>query len=65
MSSVQVVSKTLRVMGPNVMELDEEDRELTEQQIEGVVANIDFSMIEQLVSDSMPNGYYCKIDDAG
>lgn len=65
MSVIQVVSKTLRVMGPNVTELDEEDREPTEQQIESVVQNLDWSMIEQLVSDSMPNGYYCKIEDAG
>lgn len=64
MSAVQVAVKKIRIMGPNATEeVDAEDVPAFEQQIESTVSDINWSMFEQLVSDSLPEGYYCKIDD--
>lgn len=63
MGAVQVVSKRIRIMGPNSTEAPEKDRSEIERQIEEIVQNLDWSMIETLISDSMPEGYYCKIED--
>jgi len=61
--SVVGTSKHLRIMVPDVRESDEEDKELMEQQIEQVVQGINWPMFEQLLNDSLPDGYYCKIED--
>lgn len=59
--SVVGTSKHLRIMVPDVR--DEEDVEAAEKEIEGVIDGINWNMFEQLLNDSMPNGYYCKIED--
>lgn len=61
--SVVGTSKHLRIMVPDVRELDDEDKPQAEQQIEETINGINWDMYEQLLNDSMPDGYYCKIED--
>ena len=61
---VKVAIKVLRVMGPDVMELNSPtDRKIAEEEIERTVNTIDWSSIEDAANDNLPDGYYAKIDD--
>jgi hypothetical protein len=60
MDAIRVANKVLRVMAS-----DEVARTAgSEQAIEDTVTSIDWSQVEDAVNDQLPEGYYCKLDDA-
>ena len=60
MESVKVTSKVVRVMASG-----ETMRTAgSEEAIETTVKVIDWSQVEDAINDQLPDGYYCKVDDA-
>jgi hypothetical protein len=63
----QVTSKHIRIMGPDAKTFAGSDNPAQlgaiEAGIETEVGMIDWSDIEGRISDQLPEGYYCKIED--
>ena len=58
---ITVATYKVRIMGPDVV--DYPDIELAEKGIEIQVSEVDWNMIENLINDQLPDGWYCKIED--